>query len=80
MKNRAKLYYDQKVSMYELQKSIGLEKNSQTLYRYARCERKIEHMPIRQFLDICYFLKEEPNELYEKIKKYQEDNKKWYMS
>ena len=58
MKNRAKLYYDQKVSMYALRKGIGLEKNSQTLYRYARCERKIEHMPIRQFLDICYFLKE----------------------
>lgn len=72
-KNNLKLYKDQKVSIYEIQKAIGVSRD--TLYKYARGKRKIENINIKMFLDICYFLKEEPNELYKKMKEYQEENK-----
>lgn len=63
-----KLYEEQKISLYKLQKLIGVGKN--TLYRYALKERNIENMPTKTILDISYIVKIEPNKLFEKMKDY----------
>ena len=63
-----KLYKEQKHSLYEIQKAIGVSKI--TLYNYANKKRKIENMPIKTILDIAYYEKINPNELIEKIKEY----------
>lgn len=63
-----KLYKEQKHSLYEIQKEIGVSKI--TLYNYANKKRKIEKMPIKMILDIAYFEKIEPNELVKRMKEY----------
>ena len=63
-----KLYEEQKHSIYEIQKAIGVGKD--TLYRYARGTRNVEKMPTKMLLDIAYFEKIEVNKLYEEMKKY----------
>lgn len=63
-----KLYDEQKHTIYEIQKAIGVGKD--TLYRYARGIRKVEKMPTKMLLDIAYFEKIEVNKLYEEMKKY----------
>ena len=63
-----KLYEEQKHTIYEIQKAIGVGKD--TLYRYARGTRNIEKMPTKMLLDIAYFEKIEVNKLYEEMKKY----------
>ena len=68
-----KLYEEQKHTIYEIQKAIGVGKD--TLYRYARGTRNVEKMPTKMLLDIAYFEKIEVNKLYEKMKKYREMNK-----
>lgn len=63
-----KLYKEQKHSLYEIQKAIGVSRI--TLYNYANKKRKIENMPIQMILDIAHFEKIEPNELIKRIKEY----------
>ena len=64
-----KLYKGQKHSTYEIQKAIGVSKD--TLYKYIRNERNVENMPIKMLMDIAYFKKIEVNELFEKLKEAQ---------
>lgn len=61
-----KLYKEQKHSLYEIQKAIGVSKI--TLYNYANKKRNIDNMPTKMLLDIAYYEKIEPNELIKKIK------------
>ena len=63
-----KLYKEKKHTIYEIQKEIGVGKD--TLYRYARGNRNVEKMPTKMLLDIAYFEKIEVNKLYEEMKKY----------
>ena len=64
-----KLYKGQKHSTYEIQKEIGVSKD--TLYKYIRNERNVENMPIKMLMDIAYFEKIEVNELFKKLKEAQ---------
>ena len=67
-----KLYKNQKVSLFEAQKALGL--GHYTLYRYADGKRKIENMPMNLIIDLAYFFKVEVNELYQKMLDYQKKN------
>ena len=64
-----KLYHDQKISTYKIQKDLNLSKY--TLYRYCNGQRKIENMPTKLLLDLAYYLHMSPNTLFDKIKWYQ---------
>ena len=68
-----KLYEGQKRSLYELQKTLKLDK--MRLYRYASGEFKIDKMPMGLLNDIAKLERMDPNELFKKIKEYQERNK-----
>lgn len=63
-----KLYENQKHSIYELQKMLGLD--CKRLYRYADKSINIEKMPVNIILGISSIEKIEPNELFEKMKEY----------
>ena len=63
-----KLYENQKHSIYELQKMLGLD--CKRLYRYADKSIDIEKMPINIILGISNIEKIEPNELFEEMKRY----------
>lgn len=63
-----KLYGKQKHTIYEIQKELGISKD--TLYRYIRKQRNIDNMPVKILLDIAYFEKIEPNKLFREIKLY----------
>ena len=65
---KLKLYEGQKHSIYEIQKEIGVAKD--TLYRYARGTRNVEKMAPKMLIAIAYFEKIEVNKLYEEMKKY----------
>lgn len=67
-----KLYKDQKISIYKIQKELGLPINTPFLYNYAKGKRSIKNMDIDMIIKISYILKEEPNELYKKILEYEE--------
>lgn len=56
-----KLYKDQKVSIWKIQKDLGLDK--MRLYRYATGVVDIERIPTKLVLDLAYYLKIEPNKL-----------------
>ena len=71
-----KLYKDQKISIYKIQKELGLPINTPFLYNYAKGKRSIKNMDIDTLIKISYILKEEPNELYKKILEF-EESKKW---
>lgn len=71
-----KLYKDQKISIYKIQKELGLPINTPFLYNYAKGKRSIKNMDIDMLIKISYILKEEPNELYKKILEF-EESKKW---
>ena len=64
-----KLFEGQKVSLYQVQKDLGYA--IQTLYRYARNERKIENMPGKMLVELAKYFKMEPEKLYVEIQKYQ---------
>lgn len=64
-----KLFEGQKVSLYQVQKELGYA--IQTLYRYARNERKIENMPGKMLVELAKYFKMEPEKLYVEIQKYQ---------
>lgn len=70
-----KLYKDQKISIYKIQKELGLPVNSPFLYNYAKGKRSIKNMDIDMLIKISYILKEEPNELYRKILDYEKGKK-----
>ena len=63
-----KLYKEQKHSLYDIQKRIGVSKI--TLYNYANKKRNIDNMPLKMILDIALYEKIEPNELIKRIKEY----------
>lgn len=63
-----KLYENQKHSIYELQKMLGLD--CKRLYRYADKSISIEKMPVNIILGISNIEKKEPNELFEEMKRY----------
>lgn len=63
-----KLYENQKHSIYELQKMLGLD--CKRLYRYADKSISIEKMPVNIILGISNIEKIEPNELFEEMKRY----------
>jgi len=63
-----KLYENQKHSIYELQKMLGLD--CKRLYRYADKSISIEKMPVNIILGISNIEKLEPNELFEEMKRY----------
>ena len=63
-----KLYKNQKHSIYELQKMLGLD--CKRLYRYADKSISIEKMPVNIILGISNIEKIEPNELFEEMKRY----------
>nr|DAF46609.1 MAG TPA: SOS-response transcriptional repressor [Siphoviridae sp. ctqwY3] len=63
-----KLYEKQKHTIYEIQKAIGVSKD--TLYRYARGKRNVENMPTKMVIDIAYFEKIEVNTLFRAMKDY----------
>lgn len=69
-----KLYSEQKHTIYEIQKAIGV--SNRTLYRYAKGERQIKNMPIKTILDIANFEKTEPNKLFKAMLEYQEKRNK----
>lgn len=64
-----KLYKEQKHTIYEIQKEIGVAKD--TLYRYARGTRKVEKMAPKMLIAIAYYEKIEANKLYEAMLEYQ---------
>lgn len=63
-----KLYEEQKVSIYKIQKDLGLDR--MRLYRYANGIISIDKIPAKLVLDLAYYLKEEPNDLMKKMTKY----------
>lgn len=63
-----KLYENQKYSIYELQKMLGLD--CKRLYRYADKSISVEKMPVNIILGISNIEKIEPNELFEEMKRY----------
>lgn len=65
-----KLYEEQKMSLSQMQKELGLA--HYTLYRYANREVPIDRMEVGMFLKMAYLLKEKPYDLYLKIKNYLE--------
>ena len=65
-----KLYKEQKNSLYQLQKALNL--NIMRLYRYADGQISVDKMPINLLNDIARLEEIEPNELYKKMKEYQE--------
>lgn len=63
-----KLYKNQKHSLYEMQKILGLD--CKRLYRYADKTIDIEKIPINIILGISNIEKIEPNELFKEMKEY----------
>lgn len=68
-----KLYEEQKHSLYEIQKKLDL--HIMRLYRYAEGIISIDKMPVNLINEIAIYEELEPNELYKKMKEYQERNK-----
>ena len=58
-----KLYKDQKISIYKIQKELGLPINTPFLYNYAKGKRSIKNMDIDTLIKISYILKEEDIEI-----------------
>lgn len=71
---KAKLYKEQRNTMYELQKKLNLSIN--TLYKYARKETTIDKMPIGTLLGIAKIEDIEPIKLYYDMEEYLNGNKR----
>ena len=65
-----KLYEEQKNSLYQLQKALNL--HIMRLYRYADGQISVDKMPTSLLNDIAKLEGLDPNELYKKMKEYQE--------
>lgn len=68
-----KLYAEQKHTLYEIQKHLGLTHD--TLYKYARKPEKIKTMSFYLLEGIAEFEGLEPLELKNKMVAYQQENK-----
>lgn len=64
-----KLYEGQKVSLYQIQKDLGL--GIQTLYKYARCEKPIEAMSLGLAKKVADYLGISLDYFYKVVKDYQ---------
>lgn len=71
---KAKLYKNQKNTMYELQNKLNLSIN--TLYKYARKQTGIDKMPIGTLLGIAKIEEIEPIKLYYDMEEYLNGNKR----
>ena len=69
-----KLYDGQKHSLYQLQKDLNL--NIMRLYRYADGVVSVDKMPISLLNDIARLEGIEPNELFKKMKEYEQVKRK----
>jgi hypothetical protein len=69
-----KLYEEQKVSLYKIQKDLNL--NIMRLYRYAEGVIPIDKMPTDLVLQLAYYFKIEPNELVRKMLDYEKTRRK----
>lgn len=65
-----KLYEDQEVSIYQVQKDLGLGKY--TLYRYASGERSVENMPVKILQELAKYFGMDIDIIYKKMKEYEE--------
>lgn len=65
-----KLFEDQKVSLYRIQKDLKL--SPVRLYKYARGQRRIENMPTKLMLALSKYFKIEVNTLNGLMLEYQE--------
>lgn len=68
-----KLFKEQKVSLYKIQKDLGLE--IKRLYRYADGTCKIKSMPMDLLVKLAEYFKIKPQYLYEKMIQYEKEKK-----
>lgn len=68
-----KLFQEQKVSLYQIQKDLGLD--IKRLYRYANGTCKVKSMPIELLKQISQYLCISADELFNKMVEYQERKK-----
>lgn len=66
-----KLFKEQSVSLYQIQKDLNLD--IKRLYRYADGTCKISSMPTKLILDLSYYLKIGANELFNKMIEYEKE-------
>lgn len=66
-----KLFKDQNVTTYKLQKDLGLTHDR--LYKYTKCTRKIENIPTDLLLKISHYFKIEVNKMYKDMLDYQKE-------
>lgn len=64
-----KLFEEQNVSIYQVQKELGL--GIYTLYRYAKGQRKIENMPSKMLRSLSKYFGIDTDTLYTKMKEYE---------
>lgn len=64
-----KLFKEQEVTIYKVQKDLGLDK--MRLYNYVTKKYKIESMPIDLLLKLAHYFKMEVNDIYNKMVDYQ---------
>lgn len=72
--NKLKLFEEQEVSIYKVQKDLGYENNR--LYRYAEKKRKIKNMQIDMILNLAVYFKMTPDTLIKKMEDYLENDGK----
>ena len=68
-----KLFQEQKVSLYQIQKDLGLD--IKRLYRYANGTCKVKSMPIELLQQLSQYLCMSEVELFNKMVEYQERKK-----
>lgn len=68
-----KLFKEQNVSLYKIQKDLGLE--IKRLYRYADGTCKIKSMPTELLVKLADYFKIKPQDLYEKMIQYEKEKK-----
>ena len=64
-----KLFEEQQVSIYKIQKDLGLHQSR--LYRYADGTLCVNNMPATLILQLSNYFKIEPNQLLRKMKDYE---------
>lgn len=64
-----KLYEEQKTSLYQIQKELGL--GIYTLYRYAKGQRKIGNMPSEMLHSLSKYFGIDVDTLYNEMKEYE---------
>jgi septum formation topological specificity factor MinE len=64
-----KLFENQNVSIYQVQKELGL--GIYTLYRYAKGQRKISNMPSEILHSLSKYFGIDVDTLYTKMKEYE---------